>query len=196
MNNDNLEFCEKIITKEGLEQYNILKNYEEQLKDKNDNKQLKIIIIQNILNMLNIIYVEKNELKSNNKALFYNNIIYKLRLLFKITNKDELLENSFLTQNEINNIEKQCLNKLEKFLKKSIYDNKLNDISVTFLYLLTLLILKIDIDNYCKQNLTINDNNYSYFNISFNNEINVKDTKENINKVKNLIFSLNKNNQE
>lgn len=192
MNNDNLEFCEKIITKEGLEQYNILKNYEEQLKDKNDNKQLKIIIIQNMLNMLNIIYDEKNELKSNSRALIYNNIIYKLRLLFKITNKDELLEDSFLTQNEINNIEKQCLKKIEKFLKKSIYDNTLNNISITFLYLLTLLILKIDIDNYCRQNLTINDNNYSYFNISFNNEINVKDTKENINKVKNLIFSLNK----
>ncbi len=192
MNNDNLEFCEKIITKEGLEQYNILKNYEEQLKDKNDNKQLKIIIIQNMLNMLNIIYDEKNELKSNSRALIYNNIIYKLRLLFKVTNKDELLEDSFLTQNEINNIEKQCLKKIEKFLKKSIYDNTLNNISITFLYLLTLLILKIDIDNYCRQNLTINDNNYSYFNISFNNEINVKDTKENINKVKNLIFSLNK----
>lgn len=196
MNNDNLEFCEKIITKEGLEQYNILKNYEEQLKDKNENKQLKIIIIQNMLNMLKIIYDEKNELKSNNRALIYNNIIYKLRLLFKVTNKDELLEDSFLTQNEINNIEKQCLKKIEKFLKKSIYDNTLNNISITFLYLLTLLILKIDIDNYCRQNLTINDNNYSYFNISFNNEINVKDTKENINKVKNLIFSLNKNNQE
>lgn len=192
MNNDNLEFCEKIITKEGLEQYNILKNYEEQLKDKNENKQLKIIIIQNMLNMLKIIYDEKNELKSNNRALIYNNIIYKLRLLFKVTNKDELLEDSFLTQNEINNIEKQCLKKIEKFLKKSIYDNTLNNISITFLYLLTLLILKIDIDNYCRQNLTINDNNYSYFNISFNNEINVKDTKENINKVKNLIFSLNK----
>ena len=192
MNNDNLEFCEKIITKEGLEQYNILKNYEEQLKDKNDNKQLKIIIIQNMLNMLKIIYDEKNELKSNNRALIYNNIIYKLRLLFKVTNKDEILEDSFLTQNEINNIEKQCLKKIEKFLKKSIYDNTLNNISITFLYLLTLLILKIDIDNYCRQNLTINDNNYSYFNISFNNEINVKDTKENINKVKNLIFSLNK----
>ena len=102
------------------------------------------------------------------------------------------MEDSFLTQNEINNIEKQCLKKIEKFLKKSIYDNTLNNISITFLYLLTLLILKIDIDNYCRQNLTINDNNYSYFNISFNNEINVKDTKENINKVKNLIFSLNK----
>lgn len=192
MNNDNLEFCEKIITKEGLEQYNILKNYEEQLKDKNDNKQLKIIIIQNMLNMLNIIYDEKNELKSNSRALIYNNMIYKLRLLFKVTNKDEQLEDSFLTQNEINNIEKQCLKKIEKFLKKSIYDNTLNNISITFLYLLTLLILKIDIDNYCRQSLTINDNNYSYFNISFNNEINVKDTKENINKVKNLIFSLNK----
>ena len=147
-------------------------------------------------NVLNIIYIEKNELNRNQYILLYNNLIYKLRLLLKITNKDDKLEDSFLTQNETNNIEKICLKRIEKLIKKSIYKNNLNNNSIIFLYLLTLISLKIDIDNYCRQNLTINDGNCSYFNVSFYDEINIKDKKENINKIKKLILNLDENSQE
>lgn len=197
MKRDIFDFCKNIITKEALNQYNLLKNYEDMLKTNPINKNyLRILLIQNMLNVLNIIYIEKNELNRNQYILLYNNLIYKLRLLLKITNKDDKLEDSFLTQNETNNIEKICLKRIEKLIKKSIYKNNLNNNSIIFLYLLTLISLKIDIDNYCRQNLTINDGNCSYFNVSFYDEINIKDKKENINKIKKLILNLDENSQD
>lgn len=197
MKRDIFDFCKNIITEEALNQYNLLKNYEDMLKTNPINKNyLRILLIQNMLNVLNIIYIEKNELNKNQYILLYNNLIYKLRLLLKITNKDDKLEDSFLTQNETNNIEKICLKRIEKLIKKSIYKNNLNNNSIIFLYLLTLISLKIDIDNYCRQNLTINDGNCSYFNVSFYDEINIKDKKENINKIKKLILNLDENSQE
>ncbi len=197
MKRDIFDFCKNIITEEALNQYNLLKNYEDMLKTNPINKNyLRILLIQNMLNVLNIIYIEKNELNRNQYILLYNNLIYKLRLLLKITNKDDKLEDSFLTQNETNNIEKICLKRIEKLIKKSIYKNNLNNNSIIFLYLLTLISLKIDIDNYCRQNLTINDGNCSYFNVSFYDEINIKDKKENINKIKKLILNLDENSQE
>lgn len=197
MKRDIFDFCKNIITEETLNQYNLLKNYEDMLKTNPINKNyLRILLIQNMLNVLNIIYIEKNELNRNQYILLYNNLIYKLRLLLKITNKDDKLEDSFLTQNETNNIEKICLKRIEKLIKKSIYKNNLNNNSIIFLYLLTLISLKIDIDNYCRQNLTINDGNCSYFNVSFYDEINIKDKKENINKIKKLILNLDENSQE
>ena len=197
MKRDIFDFCKNIITEEALNQYNLLKNYEDMLKTNPINKNyLRILLIQNMLNVLNIIYIEKNELNRNQYILLYNNLIYKLRLLLKITNKDDKLEDSFLTQNVTNNIEKICLKRIEKLIKKSIYKNNLNNNSIIFLYLLTLISLKIDIDNYCRQNLTINDGNCSYFNVSFYDEINIKDKKENINKIKKLILNLDENSQE
>ena len=197
MKRDIFDFCKNIITEEALNQYNLLKNYEDMLKTNPINKNyLRILLIQNMLNVLNIIYIEKNELNRNQYILLYNNLIYKLRLLLKITNKDDKLEDSFLTQNETNNIEKICLKRIEKLIKKSIYKNNLNNNSIIFLYLLTLISLKIDIDNYCRQNLTINDGNCSYFNVSFYDEINIKDKKQNINKIKKLILNLDENSQE
>lgn len=197
MKRDIFDFCKNIITEEALNQYNLLKNYEDMLKTNPINKNyLRILLIQNMLNVLNIIYIEKNELNRNQYILLYNNLIYKLRLLLKITNKDDKLEDSFLTQNETNNIEKICLKRIEKLIKKSIYKNNLNNNSIIFLYLLTLISLKIDIDNYCRQNLTINDGNCAYFNVSFYDEINIKDKKENINKIKKLILNLDENSQE
>lgn len=197
MKRDIFDFCKNIITEEALNQYNLLKNYEDMLKTNPINKNyLRILLIQNMLNVLNIIYIEKNELNRNQYILLYNNLIYKLRLLLKITNKDDKLEDSFLTQNETNNIEKICLKRIEKLIKKSIYKNNLNNNSIIFLYFLTLISLKIDIDNYCRQNLTINDGNCSYFNVSFYDEINIKDKKENINKIKKLILNLDENSQE
>lgn len=197
MKRDIFDFCKNIITEEALNQYNLLKNYEDMLKTNPINKNyLRILLTQNMLNVLNIIYIEKNELNRNQYILLYNNLIYKLRLLLKITNKDDKLEDSFLTQNETNNIEKICLKRIEKLIKKSIYKNNLNNNSIIFLYLLTLISLKIDIDNYCRQNLTINDGNCSYFNVSFYDEINIKDKKENINKIKKLILNLDENSQE
>lgn len=117
-------------------------------------------------------------------------------MLFNISNKDKNLEDSFSIQKEINDVEYNCLNKFQKVLKESININNYFVLSETFLYFSTLLSIKLNVDNYCKQCLTINDCNSLNINAIIYNDFDIISTRVNINKVKNLIFSLNKNNQE
>lgn len=200
MNNEDFNFCKSFINEDIFNQYTRLKDYENnvltnlnRLEKKN---YIDLIFLQNVLKLLDFISDERNTLRSNKKTLLYNILIYKLRLLFNISNKDKNLEDSFSIQKEINDVEYNCLNKFQKVLKESININNYFVLSETFLYFSTLLSIKLNVDNYCKQCLTINDCNSLNINAIVYNDFDIISTRVNINKVKNLIFSLNKNNQE
>ncbi len=200
MNNEDFNFCKSFINEDIFNQYTRLKDYENnvltnlnRLEKKN---YIDLIFLQNVLKLLDFISDERNTLRSNKKTLLYNILIYKLRLLFNISNKDKNLEDSFSIQKEINDVEYNCLNKFQKVLKESININNYFVLSETFLYFSTLLSIKLNVDNYCKQCLTINDCNSLNINAIIYNDFDIISTRVNINKVKNLIFSLNKNNQE
>lgn len=200
MNNEDFNFCKSFINEDIFNQYTRLKDYENKvltnLNKLEKKNYIDLIFLQNVLKLLDFISDEKNTLRSNKKTLLYNILIYKLRLLFNISNKDKNLEDSFSIQKEINDVEYNCLNKFQKVLKESININNYFVLSETFLYFSTLLSIKLNVDNYCKQCLTINDCNSLNINAIIYNDFDIISTRVNINKVKNLIFSLNKNNQE
>lgn len=195
MNNEDFKFCKKIIDAKNFEQFILLKKYEDKL-DNNLNKNIAMLSIDvEASNILNCINHEIQLLNQNTKYLLYNNLMYKIRLLFNITNHDIKLENAFLIQKEVNKIEKICLKKLNKYLKIITINNyyKLSD---SFLYLTSLITLKTNIDNYFKQCLTNNDCNSNYINANYYDEIDINTTRENIYKIKSLIFNEYENNQE
>lgn len=200
MNNEDIEFCKNIISDSNFKQFLILENCKQKVTENNCTKQeinnINLKNFNNTLHILKFINDEKKLLKQKQKQSLYNNCIYKIRMLFNITNKDIDLENAFLIQTEINKLETISLMKLEKVLNNLIYTNNYTKLSDIFLYLTSLITLRINIDDYYNRCLTKNDCNSNYFNVNFNNEININDTKENMYKIKTLILNLDKNSQE
>lgn len=197
---ENIEFFKSLANDEILNQYKLLVDCENHLnKEDINNENTKIgsqlILYLALEELLFAIKLNQKNLNKKKLILVYNNLMYNIRKLLKITSKDYELEKAIKIVTLENKTILIYINILKSILINLKYESKMNDLSTIYLYYESLIYLHQIIDNYIEKLFTINDNNSKNINVIFNDETDINKTLNNIEKIKSLILEY-KNNQE
>ncbi len=140
--------------------------------------------------LLNKINSELVSLRKENLILYFNNFIYKLKKLIRITVQSQELERAIIIYKKILNEEKNCLLVLRNKLSINYHNEDIPRISKIFLYYNSLITIKNSIvDNYIQQ-LTIDDSITKGFNVTYADEIDIDKSKESFEKIQVFINEL------
>lgn len=195
------EDFKNIINNRALKQYEQLKDCENYLNNNSiNNEDIKnigseLILFSTLQCLLRATIEAKKFLSKKKLIIFYNNIVYNIRKLLQITEKDEELEKAISLLKIESKTEAFCLSNLKDILIYLNTQPKINNISTVYLYYEVLMISQDVIDNHLEKLFIISDNNSKNINSQFNDETDIELAFNNVDKIKSLLIEY-KNNQE
>lgn len=189
--NNNLNFFQTILDTDIINTFKHLQEYEN-LENNTEQKYLKEQYEQLLFttNLFKNIQEELKQIKIEQFIIIFNNFIYKFRKFIKITENCNNLDSSISIFKNTLKQEKECLNILYDVLILNTNKSNIPKISEIYLYFMTLIIIKKNIENYYLQQLTINDSNTKGFNAQFNSDEKIDKEQESFETIKTYINKL------